>query len=53
MNQFKVVYLLNDKPCDYMTRKETAHQAEVKFLEWASENIPAPVRVVRVEKVNI
>lgn len=53
MNQFKVVYLLNNKPCDYMTRKETSHQAEINFLEWASENIPSPVRVVRVEKVNI
>ena len=52
MEQFKLIYVMNDKPRQYLTRAEDGFQAEQKFLEWANM-LMQPVRVVRVERMAV
>jgi hypothetical protein len=50
MEQFKLIYVMNDKPRQYLTRADDGFQAEQKFLEWANM-LSVPVRVIRVERI--
>jgi hypothetical protein len=52
MEQFKLTYILNDKPREFLTRAEDGFRAEQKFLAW-SNALMHPVRVVSVERVVI
>lgn len=52
MEQFKLTYVMNDKPRQYLTRADDGFQAEQKFLQWANM-LSVPVRVVSVERIAI
>lgn len=52
MEQFKLTYVYNDKPREFLTRAEDGFQAERNFLKWANI-LSMPVRVVRVERMAI
>lgn len=51
MLDYKVTYIFEDKPREYLTRAEDGLDAELDFLCWAKD-LPGAVRVVRVEKIN-
>lgn len=51
-HQYKITYLINKKPREYMVRSEDGFEAERNFLAWAKD-LERPVRVVRVERVVI
>ena len=50
--QYKVTYLFEKKPREYMVRATDGFEAERKFLSWAKD-LPNTVRVVRVEKCTL
>ena len=50
--QYKVTYLFEKKPREYMVRATDGFEAEKNFLSWAKD-LPKPVRVVRVERCTL
>ena len=52
MEQFKLTYVMNDKPREFMTRAKDGFYAELKFLIWA-DMLGYPVRVVSIERLAI
>lgn len=50
--QYKITYIFDKKPCDYMVRATDGFEAEKSFLSWAKDLVK-PVRVVSVERVNL
>jgi len=51
VNNFKITYLLHDKPREYWQKADDGLEAECKFLSWAGYSLSSPVKVVRVEKM--
>lgn len=55
MSNFEVTWITqgeSNAPKHYWTKASCGFDAEVRFLEWA-RYLREPVKVVRVEKVNI
>ena len=50
--QYKVTYLFEKKPREYMVRATDGFEAEKNFLRWAKD-LPNTVRVVRVERCTL
>jgi len=51
---FKITYLVNNKPVERPPQEaEDGFQAECDFYKWADKNLDSPVRVVRVERVQL
>lgn len=48
--QYRVTYLVSNKPREYLVRSEDGFEAERNFLAWAKD-LEKPVRVIRVERV--
>ena len=50
--QYKVTYVHDKKPKEYLVRAEDGFEAEKNFLSWAND-LNGAVRVVRVERIVI
>ncbi len=48
--QYKVTYIHEKKPREYLVRAEDGFEAEKNFLAWARD-LPSTVRVVSVERI--
>lgn len=51
MNNFIITFLTDNKPNQYWTKADDGFDAECNFLQWASDSLSSPVRVVRVERI--
>lgn len=53
MNNYKVIYLHNNEIKEFQSKESGGFEAEVECLKWCALNLSGPIRVVRVQKVEV